>query len=68
MAQRKRVASGIESMVGATGIAASDLDPWGTVQVRSELWSAVAEEGSIGKGEQVRVVGVEGVRLKVIKK
>lgn len=68
MAQRKRVASGIESMVGATGIAASDLDPWGTIQVRSELWSAAAEEGSIRKGEQVRVVGAEGVRLKVIKK
>lgn len=67
-AQRARAASGIESMIGATGVAASDLDPWGTVQVRSELWSAVAEEGSIRKGEQVRVVGAEGVRLKVIKK
>ena len=67
-AQRGKVASGIESMVGATGIAASDLDPWGTVQVKSELWSAVAEEGSIKKGEQIRVVGTKGVRLKVIEK
>ncbi|MFQ5811630.1 MAG: nodulation protein NfeD [Anaerolineae bacterium] len=67
-AQRAKAASGIESMIGATGTAASDLAPWGTVQVRSELWSAVAEEGSIKKGEQVRVVGTEGVRLKVIKK
>jgi len=67
-AQRTKVASGIESMVGATGIAASDLDPVGTVQVKSELWSAVAEEGPISKGEQVRVVGTKGVRLKVIKK
>jgi membrane-bound serine protease (ClpP class) len=68
MAQRKKVASGIESMVGATGIAVSDLDPWGTVQVRSELWSAVAEESPIKKGEQVRVVSAKGVRLRVIKK
>ena len=67
-AQRTKVVSGIESMVGATGMATSDLDPWGTVQVRSELWSAVAEEGSIKKGEQVRVIDTEGVRLKVIKK
>jgi len=67
-AQRARVTSGIESMIGATGIAASDLEPWGTVQVGSELWSAMAEEGPIRKGEQVRVVGTEGVRLKVIKK
>jgi membrane-bound serine protease (ClpP class) len=67
-AQQAKAASGIESLVGATGTAASDLDPWGTVQVSSELWSAVAEEGSIKKGERVRVVGAEGVRLKVIKK
>jgi membrane-bound serine protease (ClpP class) len=65
-AQRTKVASGIESMVGATGIAASDLDPGGMVQVRSELWSAVAEEGPIKKGEQIRVVSAKGVRLKVI--
>jgi len=68
LAQRAKAASGIESMVGATGTAVLDLDPWGTVQVRSELWSAVAEEGSIKKGEQVRVVGAKGVRLRVIKK
>ncbi|MGA9347879.1 MAG: nodulation protein NfeD [Anaerolineae bacterium] len=67
-AQRAKAASGIESMIGATGTATSDLDPWGTVQVGSELWSAIAEEGPIKKGEQVRVVGAEGVRLKVTKK
>jgi len=67
-AQRARVTSGIESMIGATGTAASDLDPWGTVQVGSELWSAIAEEGPIRKGEEVRVVGTEGVRLNVTKK
>ncbi len=67
-AQRTRVASGIESLVGAAGVAASDLDPWGTVQVKSELWSAAAAEGTIEKGEQVRVIGAEGVRLKVTKK
>jgi len=67
-AQRTKVASGIESMVGSTGTAATDLDPGGTVQVKSEQWSAVAEEGSIKKGEQIRVVGTKGVRLKVIKK
>jgi len=67
-AQRVKVASGIESMIGATGVAVSDLDPWGTVQVKSEIWSAVAVEGTIKKGEQVRVIDVEGVRLKVTRK
>ncbi len=67
-AQRARVISGIEAMVGATGVATSDLDPGGTVQVKSELWSAVAEGGAIiRKGERVRVVAVEGVRLSVTK-
>ncbi len=67
-AQRAKVISGIGAMVGATGIATSDLDPRGTVQVKSELWSAVAEGGeTIKKGERVRVVAVEGVRLRVVK-
>jgi len=67
LAQRAKAASGIESMVGATGTAVSDLDPWGTVQVKSELWSAIAEEGPIKMGEQVRVVSAKGVRLRVTK-
>jgi membrane-bound serine protease (ClpP class) len=65
-AQRARVISGIHALVGATGIATSDLDPQGTVQVKSELWSAVADEDeTIRKGEQVTVVAAEGVKLKV---
>lgn len=65
-AQRVAVLSGIETVVGATGFATSDLDPQGTVQVKSELWSAVVEgEVVIRRGESVRVVGVEGLRLRV---
>jgi len=64
-AQRTRVASGAESMIGARGVAISDLDPRGTVQVRGELWSAVAGEGVIPMGEEIRVAGVEGVTLRV---
>jgi membrane-bound serine protease (ClpP class) len=65
-AQRVKVVSGIQALVGATGVATSDLDPQGTVQVKSELWSAVADEGkTIRKGEQVTVVATEGVKLKV---
>jgi len=65
-AQRARVISGIHALVGATGVATSDLDPRGTVQVKSELWSAVADEDeTIRKGEQVTVVAAEGVKLKV---
>jgi membrane-bound serine protease (ClpP class) len=65
-AQRARVVSGIHALVGATGIATSDLDPQGTVQVKSELWSAVADGAeAIRKGEPITVIAVEGVKLKV---
>jgi membrane-bound serine protease (ClpP class) len=65
-AQRAKVVSGIHALVGATGVATSDLNPQGTVQVKSELWSAVADgTGIIQKGEPITVVAVEGVKLKV---
>ena len=67
-AQRAKPVSGVKLLIGATGVAVSDLDPMGTVQVRSELWSAVAAEGAIKKGEQVMVIDAEGVRLKVTRK
>lgn len=62
------VVSGVQTMIGATGVATTDLNPDGTVQVRSELWSAVAQDGSIQKGDTVQVKQVEGLRLKVEKK
>jgi len=62
------VLSGTESMVGATGTALSDLAPSGMVHVRGEDWTAEAQEGTIGKGEAIKVVQVEGLRLKVIRK
>jgi membrane-bound serine protease (ClpP class) len=65
-AQRAHAVSGISTMVGATGVVTSDLNPQGTVQVKSELWTAMAEDGEmIKKGERVRVTAVEGVRLTV---
>ncbi len=65
-AQKVRVTAGIESMIGATGVATSDLNPWGTVLVKAEDWSAIAEGGPIRKGEMVRVVGTEGIKLRVV--
>ncbi len=64
-AQRAKPATGIQTVIGATGRVTSDLDPVGTVLVRSEDWTAEAVDGPIQAGEAVTVVGVEGVRLKV---
>jgi membrane-bound serine protease (ClpP class) len=61
------VVSGREALVGATGIAISDLTPSGQVHVRGEVWTATAQGGPIPQGDTVRVVGVEGLRLRVVK-
>jgi len=62
------VLTGVEAMAGATGFALSDFAPEGTVRVKSEEWTASALEGTIKKGDSVEVIGVEGLKLKVVKK
>jgi membrane-bound serine protease (ClpP class) len=62
------VVSGREALIGANGIATSDLAPSGQVRVRGELWTATAQEGAIRKDDVVQVVGVEGLRLEVVNK
>jgi membrane-bound serine protease (ClpP class) len=57
---------GARGMIGATGIARGPLAPAGQVHVSGELWRAVAEGGDVEDGRAVRVVGVEGLTLKVV--
>lgn len=55
---------GINSIVGEKGVAKTELKPKGVVNVRGELWSAVAEGGEhVAEGEEVEVVGYEGITL-----
>jgi membrane-bound ClpP family serine protease len=56
---------GILSMVGMTGRAAGPLSPEGMVNIRGELWKATSIEGSIKSGEEIEVVGEDGLKLKV---
>jgi membrane-bound serine protease (ClpP class) len=63
-AREQKVVTGDLGMVGLIGIADSDLEPEGRVFVRGELWSAIAPS-RIARGERVRVVGIEGLRLRV---
>jgi membrane-bound serine protease (ClpP class) len=64
-AQRAPVRSGGERLVGAVGVARSTLAPEGMVHVQGEMWSAVADDGPIADGQTVRVVGLEGLRVRV---
>ncbi|MGD8374541.1 MAG: nodulation protein NfeD [Acidobacteriota bacterium] len=65
-AHRGRVETGEEGLVGEIGTAITDLGPAGRVFVHGEYWDAVSSD-PLGVGESVRVVGVEGLRLRVEK-
>ncbi len=69
-AQRIPVRMGTGALLGRIGTARTPVETTGQVQLGSELWSAEAAEGSgsIGKGDRVEVVKVDGLRLKVKKK
>src|SRR5207247_895498 len=65
-AQRTKVRSGREGVVGASGVARTDLNPEGMVYAQGEMWTAEAEDKTtIRQGERVTVVGVNGLRLRV---
>ncbi len=67
-AQRAPAMTGAQGLVGATARVRSELNPQGTVFLMGEYWTAEAEDGPIPAGEEVEVVGVEGIRLRVRRK
>jgi membrane-bound ClpP family serine protease len=62
---RKQVPVGLPSMVGTRGKAASALSPEGMVKIKSELWAAKADTGRIASGDDIEVVGEDGLKLVV---
>ncbi len=64
-AQRQTVLMSTQGLVGTTGIAVTDLDLQGVVQVQSETWTAIADAGPVSAGETVEIVGTDGLRLRV---
>lgn len=65
-AQERKVVVGKETLVGLCGTALTDLAPDGVVRVATEEWSAKSVGDEIRAGEEVDVVGVEGVHLVVM--
>ncbi|HEY1809759.1 MAG TPA: nodulation protein NfeD [Acidobacteriaceae bacterium] len=63
-ARQNKVMIGPEALMGAVGVAQQELAPQGQILVHGELWVAVAD-GPIAAGENVRVRGVEGLKLLV---
>lgn len=66
-AQRATVTGGMQALVGTRGRAVTPLAPRGTVQVRGERWGAEAVQGTVNAGEEVTVVGSDGLRLRIVK-
>lgn len=64
-AQKRKVVTGREGMVGSRGRARSRLNPEGKVFAEGEIWSAEAVEGVIEEDERVTIVSVDGLILKV---
>jgi membrane-bound serine protease (ClpP class) len=64
-AQYKSVKTGKEALIGAKGVATSDLKPKGEVRVLGEFWQAIAKDVAIADGQAVEVVCLQGMFLVV---
>jgi membrane-bound serine protease (ClpP class) len=65
-AQRQPAVTGVEGMIGRTGLALTAIDPGrtGQVAVHGEIWQAQAAE-SIPQGARIHVVDMDGLTLTV---
>lgn len=66
-AQVRKPAVGAEALVGRSGAVSTDIDPEGTIFVDGAYWIAKAPY-RIPKGEEVEIVGHEGLILDVRRK
>lgn len=62
-AQYRRVKTGKEAILGASGIATSDLNPTGEVRVLGEFWQASTKDAAVLKGQNIKVIDMEGMFL-----
>ena len=67
-ALKKEPLSGLPDMVGSQGEVVSPLAPEGLVRIKGELWQAKSAGGGMDTGEEVMVVGQDGLKLIVRKR
>ncbi len=63
---RQKSAAGVESIVDETGVAKTPIASDGKVFVHGELWNAYSD-AAIESGSRVKVISIEGMRMKVEK-
>jgi membrane-bound serine protease (ClpP class) len=66
-AQKRKIDTGEQGMIGTEGIAVSLLYPTGQVRVQGELWNAESVDGKIEKDSKIVVTEIHGLLLKVKK-
>lgn len=64
---KKRI-TGSEGMVGLEGTVIEPLTPMGVVRVGGENWKAKSTGENIAVGEEVEILGVDGLTLRVSRK
>ena len=62
--QTRRPMTGGSGLIGEVGVAKTELNPTGRIQVHGELWSAHCRS-TVSTGQRVRVTAVEGLKLEV---
>ncbi len=63
-ARHGKVVTGMDGMIGETGVVLAELAPEGKILVRGEYWNAVAS-GPVPAGAAVRVTGIDKLQLTV---
>ena len=64
-AQRRKVVTGVDALIGSVGEVINTLDPAGTIKVQNETWNAESLAGVIGQGEKVKVKEMKNLKLYV---
>ena len=62
-ALKKKLVDGLPDMIGSQGEVVSPIVPEGLVRIKGELWQAKSASGKIETGEEVTVVGQDGLKL-----
>ena len=60
---KRQTVVGLPTMIGSKGKVARPLTPEGQVTIKGELWGAEAIDSNLDRGEQILVVGQDGLKL-----
>ncbi|MGA2314856.1 MAG: nodulation protein NfeD [Thermodesulfobacteriota bacterium] len=65
-ARLQKPTTGMEGLVGETGIATTSISPEGKISIHGEFWNVMSDQ-PIEEGGKVQVIGVKNLKLKVKK-